>query len=248
MKGLKDFQQATVERVYSLYKKGQNRVLVADEVGLGKTLVAKGVIAKTARYYKEDLNDELFKVVYICSNQNIANQNIKIGRAQRLNSNQNINKLKISRDVTVDGVTDTRLSMQHLKIFEQEHDQNIKDKYIQLIPLTPSTSFSMTSGCGSVEERALIFAVLKRMPVFKDYIKELEIILIDWATSSWRWASTWYEKRVVACDKGSDGEYIKTVHNAINEYFGEKHIDKELVILCQKVRANAGSRIGGTAI
>lgn len=231
MKGLKDFQQATVERVHSLYKKGQNRVLVADEVGLGKTLVAKGVIAKTARYYKEDLNDELFKVVYICSNQNIANQNI--------------NKLKISRDVTVDGVTDTRLSMQHLKIFEQEHDQNIKDKYIQLIPLTPSTSFSMTSGCGSVEERALIFAVLKRMPVFKDYIKELEIILIDWATSSWRWASTWYEKRVAACDKGSDGEYIKTVHNAINEYFGEKHIDKELVILCQKVRANAGSRIGG---
>ena len=77
-------------------------------------------------------------MVYICSNQNIANQNI--------------NKLKINRDITVDGVTDTRLSMQHLKIFEQENNQSIKDKFVQLIPLTPSTSFSMTSGCGSVEE------------------------------------------------------------------------------------------------
>ena len=232
MKGLKDFQQATVERVFSLYKSGQNRVLVADEVGLGKTLVAKGVIAKTARYHKEELNDELFKVVYICSNQNIANQNI--------------NKLKINREVTVDGVTDTRLSMQHLKIFEKESDQNIKDKYIQLIPLTPSTSFSMTSGCGSVEERALMFAILKRMPAFKDYIKELEIILIDWATSSWRWASTWYEKRVATCDRVSDGEYIETVQKAINEYFNEKQINKELVTLCQKVRATGGNRIGST--
>src|SRR5665647_1400912 len=110
MDGLKDFQRATVERVFALYKSGQKRVLVADEVGLGKTLVAKGVIAKTAKYHKEE-GDNLFKVVYICSNQNIANQNI--------------NKPKITSDVTVDGVTDTRLSMQHLKIFEQENNPEI---------------------------------------------------------------------------------------------------------------------------
>ena len=50
MTQLKDFQRATVERVDYLFRHGQNRVLVADEVGLGKTLIAKGVIAKTALF------------------------------------------------------------------------------------------------------------------------------------------------------------------------------------------------------
>ena len=44
---LKDFQLATVNAVLHSYKKsGSNRILVADEVGLGKTIVAKGVIAE----------------------------------------------------------------------------------------------------------------------------------------------------------------------------------------------------------
>lgn len=125
--GLKDFQLATAKRVFELYKQSQKRVLVADEVGLGKTLIAKGVIAQTARYHYEELKDDLFKVVYVCSNQVIANQNL--------------NKLKICEDITVDGVTDTRLSMQHLKIYEQESDNLVLNRYIQLIPLTPATSF-----------------------------------------------------------------------------------------------------------
>ena len=40
MSGLKDFQKATVERIDSLYRSGQMRVLVSEEVGLGKTLIA----------------------------------------------------------------------------------------------------------------------------------------------------------------------------------------------------------------
>jgi len=231
MDGLKDFQRATVERVFALYKSGQKRVLVADEVGLGKTLVAKGVIAKTAKYHKEE-GDNLFKVVYICSNQNIANQNI--------------NKLKITSDVTVDGVSDTRLSMQHLKIFEQENNPDIIDKFIQLIPLTPSTSFSMTNGCGSVGERALIYAVLKRLVIMQPYTKELEVLLTDGATSSWQWVNPEYENRVVRCEGASRGQYIKTMIKAIGEYFVQKPIDLELISLCQKVRVNDGNRIDGT--
>mgnify|MGYP001311569613 CR=1 FL=1 len=48
--GLKDFQLATVEHVFRrLYADADStrRFLVADEVGLGKTLVARGVIAKS---------------------------------------------------------------------------------------------------------------------------------------------------------------------------------------------------------
>ena len=76
--GLKDFQKATVERVFALFTDQQSprcRVLVADEVGLGKTLVAKGIIAKTALYHQQN-NDPIFKVVYVCSNQSIAGQNL----------------------------------------------------------------------------------------------------------------------------------------------------------------------------
>jgi len=184
--GLKDFQLATAKRVFELYKQGQKRVLVADEVGLGKTLIAKGVIAQTARYHYEDMQDELFKVVYVCSNQVIANQNL--------------NKLKICEDITVDGVTDTRLSMQHLKIYEQESDPKIKANYIQLIPLTPSTSFYITSGGGSASERALIYAILKRTNLFRELFEKHEEKLNDiftcTATTGWIAERNRYEERV----------------------------------------------------
>ena len=124
MNVLKDFQRATVERIDALFRKGQGRILVADEVGMGKTLIARGVIVKTARLRIEE-GDDLFKVVYICSNISIANQNIR--------------KLKVSDSATIEGVSDTRLSMQHLKITQQELDPELRDGYIQLIPLTPDT-------------------------------------------------------------------------------------------------------------
>ena len=218
MKGLKDFQKATVNRVLELFESGQNRVLVADEVGLGKTLIARGVIARTAKLH-EDLQDDLFKVIYICSNQNIANQNIK--------------KLKISDEVTVDGVTDTRLSMQHLKIFEQEFDKTIRDNYIQLIPLTPGTSFSMTSGTGIKEERALMFAVLKRINRFQQYEAEMDRLFASYATTGWQWTRDEYEQRVIACNEKSKGKYVKEITRSIEILMVEQNLDKELVDQCQ---------------
>ncbi len=149
---LKDFQRATVERVDALYWNGQKRVLVADEVGLGKTLIARGVIAKMAALrYLED--DPLFKVVYVCSNQNIARQNIK--------------KLDIFK-TGYDDIAETRLSMQHLKAEEQEIAAKKNDQYIELIPLTPQTSFRVTQGSGSMDERALMFCVLSWLPTLQE--------------------------------------------------------------------------------
>ena len=52
MSGLKDFQQATVNRIDALYRSGQMRVLVSDEVGLGKTLIARGTVTKLAQMQK----------------------------------------------------------------------------------------------------------------------------------------------------------------------------------------------------
>lgn len=123
---LKDFQRATVERIDYLYRNGQNRILVSDEVGLGKTLVARGTIAKFAKLRREE-GDNLVKVVYICSNATIAEQNL--------------DKLRIDNEVRAEKSDTSRLSMQHLNIFKQENDVNVLNKYIQLIPLTPQTSF-----------------------------------------------------------------------------------------------------------
>ncbi len=54
---LKDFQRRTVNYVFRrmhLDDPPARRFLVADEVGLGKTLVARGIIAKTLERLREN--------------------------------------------------------------------------------------------------------------------------------------------------------------------------------------------------
>lgn len=144
MSQLKDFQRATVERVDYLFRHQQNRVLVADEVGLGKTLIAKGVIAKTAKLRYEE-HDDLCKVVYVCSNQNIARQNLA--------------KLNIFDDV-IDNYSDWRLSMQFYAIEKSEREKKHRGQFVQLLTLTPETSFNQRGGSGTMKERAMLSVVL----------------------------------------------------------------------------------------
>ena len=182
MEGLKDFQKATVERIDYLFRQGQRRVLVSDEVGLGKTLIARGTVAKTAKLRREK-GDRLFKVVYICSNAAIADQNIR--------------KLRITSEARTESASSARLSMQHLNIFMQENDAEILSRYIQLIPLTPDTSFRMTAGAGTVQERALMYALLRRLPELKGYRPELETAMMDCAYTAWDWYRELYERLAV---------------------------------------------------
>src|SRR5262245_53574620 len=76
--GLKDFQRDTVDHVFRrlyLDPTPTHRFLVADEVGLGKTLVARGLIARTIDHLWESV--PRIDIVYICSNADIARQNIR---------------------------------------------------------------------------------------------------------------------------------------------------------------------------
>jgi hypothetical protein len=206
---LKDFQLATVERIDALYWKGQKRVLVADEVGLGKTLIARGVIAKMAKLrYLE--GDPLFKVVYVCSNQNIARQNIR--------------KLDIFK-TGYDDIAETRLSMQHLKAEEQEIAAKEKGQYIELIPLTPQTSFRVTVGAGSMDERALMFSVLSWLPELKED-EELRdklnsTLRFGVKEDSWEWRVNGgynaYSKRIQRCHDNPDSNYPKNVLSEVRE-------------------------------
>ena len=208
---LKDFQRATVERIDKLYWDGQKRILVADEVGLGKTLIARGVIAKmAAQRYLED--DPLFKVVYVCSNQNIARQNIC--------------KLDIFK-TGYDDIAETRLSMQHLKAEEQEIAAKAKGQYIELIPLTPQTSFRLTpqtsfrvkQGAGSMDERALMFSVLSYLPELQanDELRDKLNFTLQFGVKDegWNWrvlkGPNSYTNRVLNCKNQTSGSYPDSV-------------------------------------
>lgn len=239
MDGLKDFQRATVERIDYLYRQGQRRVLVSDEVGLGKTLIARGTVAKLAKLRREE-GDSLFKVVYICSNAAIADQNLR--------------KLRVTSEARTESASSSRLSMQHLNIFKQENDAELLDRYIQLIPLTPDTSFRMTSGAGTKEERALMFAILKRLPELQTYIPELEVAMMDYATSGWNsWCRNYYEQEAVDCNNKSNGRYFA---------YMLEHLQNELSLiwrdgmtymagiqeLCKRIRNNNGYRVAENSI
>ena len=239
MSGLKDFQQATVERIDYLYRHNQRRVLVSDEVGLGKTLIARGTVAKLAKLRREE-GDNLFKVVYICSNAAIADQNLR--------------KLRVTHEAKTESASSSRLSMQHLNIFKQENDAELLDRYIQLIPLTPDTSFRMTAGAGTVSERALMFAHLKRMPELHSYLYELEVAMMDWATSAWNsWCKNWYEREAADCNEKSDGRYFDYMQYRLRRelsatwYDDVSYLDG-IIELCRAIRRNKGERVGENAI
>ena len=239
MSGLKDFQQSTVERIDYLFRNGQRRVLVSDEVGLGKTLIARGTVAKMAKLRREE-NDNLFKVVYICSNAAIADQNLR--------------KLRVTHEAKTESASSSRLSMQHLNIFKQENDAELLDRYIQLIPLTPDTSFRMTAGAGIVSERALMFAHLRRLPQLLGYLPELETAMKNDATTSWDAGyKEYYEQEAASCSRKSNGEYFRYMQEHLqHELSAVWHDDVTymdgIIEMCEAIRSNGGKRVTQNAI
>ncbi|WP_288497653.1 hypothetical protein [uncultured Erwinia sp.] len=73
-----DFQRATVDSVIGRFEQVSHskRVLVADEVGLGKTRVAEGVIVKLLQRHLSSGRTDPLRVTYICSNLALADSNI----------------------------------------------------------------------------------------------------------------------------------------------------------------------------
>lgn len=137
---LKDFQRATVDHVHRrLWTDAQptRRFLVADEVGLGKTMVARGVIARAVDHLWD--REERIDVVYICSNSQIARQNLR-----RLNIG----------GFTVDHAD--RLTLLPTVI------EDLKARRINFISFTPGTSFHISESGGRMTERVLIHRLLEQ--------------------------------------------------------------------------------------
>lgn len=59
-----DFQEATAQRILHMFKDiGKRRILLADEVGLGKTMVARRVIELVKKWHEEQKDN--FCNVYV---------------------------------------------------------------------------------------------------------------------------------------------------------------------------------------
>jgi len=186
---LKDFQTKTVEVVYNkLYNENRKKHLVADEVGLGKTIVAKGLIAKVLSDHIK-INKPL-RVVYICSNQALAAQNLM--------------KLNILRDSEDSSISIDRLIFQVYK--------NDNSKAFQLKSLTPSTSFRLKLGTGIQKERMLIYSILSEYKVFSKGRRNngLKLTLIGNVEDPHNW------KRL--CDSFKE-KYSKRIRGAVYSKF-----------------------------
>lgn len=139
---LKGFQRRAVDYAFErlfLAQDSSHRFLIADEVGLGKTLIARGVVARAINHLQNKV--DRIDILYVCSNLAIARQNL-----QRLNPFQKLAVPEARRitllPITAAGKLDSR---------------------VNLLAFTPGTSLDIQDNLGTRQERLLLFALVSRI-------------------------------------------------------------------------------------
>ena len=157
----KKFQELSAEEIYkrlycteSASPDDKKRFLLADEVGLGKTITAAKVIEKRAGVLKA--GNKQMKVGYVCSNLALAKTN-----ADKMIRN-------IGSNLSVNFARYDRTSLFFLDYYHAGKKYKEPNKYIvsdiNIFPMTPATSLKR-SGNGTEEERSY---ALWLMPIFDD--------------------------------------------------------------------------------
>ena len=145
---LKDFQRATAEHAFGrLYRDedSSRRFLVADETGLGKTHVAKEVIARTLDHLQHVDHVKRIDIVYVCSNADIAAQNIR--------------KLNVAGSASPSFATRLSLLITQPDVLTPAVDGERKPS--TFVAFTPATSFQFGWQMGRAEERAVLYTLLR---------------------------------------------------------------------------------------
>ena len=146
MNELTDFQRRSVDHVVDqLYGLESSRFLVADETGLGKSMVARGVIARAVEHLQDDPSVHRVDIVYVCANTDLAQQNLS-----RLNVTED-EEISFSSRLTLLGKHSSQLRKR----------RKGDGKPVNLVSFTPGTSFDMGYSTGKAEERAMLFLALQ---------------------------------------------------------------------------------------
>ena len=195
--GLKGFQRKTAEYVFDkLYmaEDSTRRFLIADEVGLGKTLVAAGVVAQAIDHLRERGVPRI-DVIYICSNQAIARQNVD----------------RIRHHLPID----TKPLAERITLLPYRLDN--LDQHVNLIALTPGTSFNTASAEGIVEERIILYRMLTE--AWGDLGHNARLVFMGWLSSDTRFREyeSWYRSREI------DGSIVEQFRSAVEGPGSELH-------------------------
>ena len=144
---LSDFQRATAQHAFRrLYRDPDStrRFLVADETGLGKTHVAREVIALTVEHLEHVAHVGRIDIVYVCSNADIAAQNIR--------------KLNIAGTENPGFATRLTMLVTRPELLTPTMEGGAKP--ITFVAFTPATSFHFGWQMGRKEERAVLYVLL----------------------------------------------------------------------------------------
>ena len=148
LKPLKPFQRRTVDHAFHrLFEADDStgRFLVADEVGLGKTLVARGIIARAIDHLWNKV--KRIDIIYICSNGSIARANLP--------------KLQIGGTDERSFALATRLTMLATQLAPREGQPGLAGSKLNFVSFTPGTSFNMGHSGGQRREREVLFHLLR---------------------------------------------------------------------------------------
>ena len=147
MRPLKSFQRRTVEHAFHRLFTAEDstgRFLVADEVGLGKTLVARGIIARAIDHLWHEV--PRIDIVYICSNGSIARANLP--------------KLQVGGAEERSFALATRLTMLATELAHREGKPGLAGSKLNFVSFTPGTSFNLGHSTGQGREREVLFQLL----------------------------------------------------------------------------------------
>jgi hypothetical protein len=214
LRGLKDFQQATVHHAFDrlfIAPDSTSRFLVADEVGLGKTMVARGVVALAIEHLQR-LEVGRIDVVYICSNTEIAAQNVR--------------KLDVVGTATPNA---SRLTLLANEV------SGMRERDLNIVALTPGTSFEQGSFTGRAEERHLLYWLLREAWGFGNEAGPKNVLQATTRTAkTFRDALRWFDRAGI--DRGIAGEFASALErrSADDRAHGHSAIRERFERLCEE--------------
>ena len=179
-----DYQKRAIRRIVDSYmgECTSGRFLLADEVGLGKTIIARGVIrclmcklleqeiaGKSGEQIKNEADYYYFNVIYICSNTNIAKQNEeKLGLGKNEDEGWTNRASCLSWKVFNSSKYEVEFQavlQDYYKVYGNDHTYeslgrvNALKTRLRILPMTQRTSIDI-KGRGKVEEREYLYELI----------------------------------------------------------------------------------------